>query len=183
MAHAPSHVELSRLRVILVNYRSIDNIRRQLMSGVLAGTRIVVVDNGSEPAAVSDLASGQVSAMFSSLPSLQGVAERGLVRVIAATAPSKSAATRNLPLMSATLPGFEYTTWYAMYVPLATPAVTVDRINAALRKALQDPAMEAKIEPHGTELIVSSPEEVSALVRRETEKWGRVIREAGIIID
>ena len=133
--------------------------------------------------AVNDLASGQVSAMFSSLPSLQGIADKGLVRVLAATSASTSPATRALPLMSAALPGFDYTTWYALYAPQATPAAVVKQINAAVRKALADPALEAKIEPHGVELLGSAPEEVAVWVQRDTEKWGRIVREAAISID
>ena len=85
--------------------------------------------------------------------------------------------------MSATLPGFDYTTWYAIYAPLATPNAVVERINAAVRKSLKDPALEAKIEPHGVELLGSTPEEVTAWVQRDTEKGGRIIRQAAISID
>jgi tripartite-type tricarboxylate transporter receptor subunit TctC len=121
--------------------------------------------------------------MFSSLPSLQGLADKGLVRVLAATAPSKSAATKSLPLIGTALPGFEYTTWYAMYAPLATPKGTVDAINAALAKALKNPAMVAKIEAAGTELQAGSPEEVQAWTQRDSDKWARVIRDAKISIE
>lgn len=150
------------------------------MFKALSKTDVLHVPYKGSAAAVADLASGQVSAMFSSLPSLQGLADKGLVRVVAATAPSKSPATRSLPLMSATLPGFEYTTWYAMYAPAATPAPVAERIQQLLHKALQDPALTARIEPHGTELLPGTAAEVQALVQRDTEKWGRVIRDAGI---
>ena len=153
------------------------------MFKALSHTDVLHVPYKGSSGAVNDLASGHVGAMFSSLPSLQGLADKGLVRVLAATAPSNSSATRRLPLMSATLPGFEYTTWYAMYAPAATPKALVDRINAVLRKALQDPALAARIEPHGTELLGSNPEEVLDWVRRDTDKWGRIIRDAGITID
>lgn len=153
------------------------------MFKALSGTNVLHVPYKGSSGAVNDLVSGQVSAMFSSLPSLQGVADKGYVRVLAATAPSTSPATRSLPLMSAALPGFEYTTWYAMYAPLATPAPVIAAINAALQKVLKDPALETKIEPHGVELMGSSPEEVNAWVKRDTEKWSRIIRSAGITLD
>ncbi|MFO1326389.1 MAG: tripartite tricarboxylate transporter substrate binding protein [Rubrivivax sp.] len=153
------------------------------MFKALSKTEVLHVPYKGSSAAFNDLASGQVSAMFSSLPSMQGLVDKGLVRVIAATAASRSSATRSLPLMSAALPGFDYTTWYAMYAPGGTPAALVERINALLRKALQDPAVAARIEPHGTELLGSSPDEVAQWVKRDTEKWSRVIREAGIRIE
>ena len=153
------------------------------MFKALSGTNVLHVPYKGSSGAVNDLVSGQVSAMFSSLPSLQGVVDKGYVRVLAATAPSTSPATRSLPLMSASLPGFEYTTWYAMYAPLATPTPVIASINTALQKVLKDPALQAKIEPHGVELLASSPDEVNAWVRRDTEKWSRIIRSAGIAID
>lgn len=149
----------------------------------LSKTDVLHVPYKGSSAAVGDLVSGQVSAMFSSLPSLQGVADKGYVRVVGATAPSSSAATKSLPLLSATLPGFDYTTWYAVYAPAATPTAVVQRLNAALRKVLQDPTLEAKIEPHGVELLASTPDEVLVWVRRDTEKWGRIIRDAHITTD
>jgi tripartite-type tricarboxylate transporter receptor subunit TctC len=94
-----------------------------------------------------------------------------------------SPATRQLPLMAASLPGFDYTTWYAMYAPVGTTNTVVEQVNAALRRVLKDPALEARIEPHGIELQGGSPEEVVAWTKRDTEKWSRIIREAKISID
>lgn len=153
------------------------------MFKALSGTNVLHVPYKGSSAAVNDLVSGRVSAMFSSLPSLQPVVDKGYVRVLAATAPSQSPATRSLPLMSAALPGFEYTTWYALYAPAATPAPVIASINAALQKVLKDPALAAKIEPHGMELTPSSPAEVLAYVRKDTEKWGQIIRKANITLD
>jgi len=148
-----------------------------------AGIRMNHVPYKGSAGAVNDLISGEVSAMFSSLPSLQGLADKGMVKVLAATAPSKSAATKSLPLISTSLPGFDYTTWYAMYAPLATPKPIVDSINAALNKALKNTAMVAKIEAAGTELQPGSPEDVMAWTQRDTDKWARVIRDAKISVE
>jgi len=153
------------------------------MFKALSKTDVIHVPYKGSAGAVNDLVSGEVSAMFSSLPSLQGLADKGLVKVLAATAPSKSNATKSLPLLGTALPGFDYTTWYAMYAPLATPKPVVDAINTALTKALKTPALVAKIEAAGTELQPGSPEEVQAWTQRDTEKWSRVIRDAKIAVD
>lgn len=153
------------------------------MFKALSKTDVLHVPYKGSASAVNDLVSGQVSAMFSSLPSLQGLADKGFVRVLAATAPSNSVATRSLPLISSTLPGFEYTTWYAMYAPLATPSPLVDRINQALQRALKNPGLIAKIEPAGTELQAGAPDDVTAWTLRDTEKWSRVIRDAKIAVE
>ena len=149
----------------------------------LTKTDVVHVPYKGSSAATNDLASGRVSAMFSSLPSLQGIVDKGYVRVLAATAPSKSPATRSLPLMSATIPGFEYSSWYAMYVPRQTPSAVVARINALLQQALKDPDLMSKIEPHGMELMPTGPEEVDTWVKRDEDKWRTVIQKAGITLD
>ena len=65
----------------------------------------------------------------------------------------------------------------------ATPRPWVVRIDGMLRKALLDPALQARIEPHGNELIGSTPEDVLAWVRRDADKWGRIVRSAGIALD
>lgn len=149
----------------------------------LTKTDVVHVPYKGSSAATNDLASGRVSAMFSSLPSLQGIVDKGYVRVLAATAPSKSPATRALPLMSVAIPGFEYSSWYAMYAPRQTPAAVIARINVLLQQALKDPELVGKIEPHGMELVPTGPEEVEAWVRRDEEKWRAVIQKAGITLD
>lgn len=149
----------------------------------LSGAETIHVPYKGSSGAVNDLVSGRVSAMFSSLPSLQAVVDKGYVRLLAATAPSKSPATRSLPLMSATLPGFEYSSWYAMYVPAATPDPVVLKINAALQKVLKDPAVIAKIDPHGMETLATTPDEVLQYVKKDTEKWGQIIRKANISLE
>jgi tripartite-type tricarboxylate transporter receptor subunit TctC len=70
-----------------------------------------------------------------------------------------------------------------MYAPQATPKATVDTINAALAKALRNPAIVTKIEAAGTELQAGSPEDVQAWTQRDSDKWSRVIRDAKISIE
>jgi tripartite-type tricarboxylate transporter receptor subunit TctC len=153
------------------------------MFKALSKTDVLHVPYKGSSGAVNDLVSGQVTALFSSYPSLQGLVDKGLLRVLAVTAPSQSPATKSLPLMSASLPGYEYTTWYAMYAPLATPTPLVQRIQQALARALQQPGLTAKIEAAGTELHAGTAQDVLVWTQRDTEKWSRVIREAKIAID
>ncbi|MFD0666680.1 Bug family tripartite tricarboxylate transporter substrate binding protein [Ramlibacter sp. MAHUQ-53] len=149
----------------------------------LAQADVVHVPYKGSAGAVNDLAAGRVQAMFSSLPSLQPLVDKGYVRLLAATAPSTSPATRSLPQMSATLPGFEYASWYAMYAPRQTPTPVVARINALMQQVLKDPDLKARIEPHGMELVPTGPEEVATWVKRDEDKWRAVISKAGITLD
>ena len=149
----------------------------------LSKTDVIHVPYKGSSGSVNDLISGQVSALFSSLPSLQGLIDKGYVRLLAATAPSQSPATKHLPLMSATLPEFEYATWYAMYAPLATPPALVERINQALTRALKNPALTSKVEAAGTELRAGSADEVLLWTQRDAAKWRRVIQDAKITLE
>jgi tripartite-type tricarboxylate transporter receptor subunit TctC len=153
------------------------------MFKTMTKTDVIHVPYKGSSGSVNDLISGQVSALFSSFPSLQGLVDKGFIRVLAATAPSNSPATKGLPLMSAALPGYEYSTWYAMYAPVATPPALVEKINQALTRALKNPALIAKIEAAGTELHPGSPDEVLQWTKRDTEKWSRVIRDAKIAVE
>ena len=149
----------------------------------LSKTDVIHVPYKGSSGSVNDLISGQVSALFSSLPSLQGLIDKGYVRLLAATAPSQSPATKHLPLMSATLPEFEYATWYAMYAPLATPPALVERINQALTRTLKNPALTSKVEAAGTELRTGSADEVLLWTQRDAAKWRRVIQDAKITLE
>jgi tripartite-type tricarboxylate transporter receptor subunit TctC len=153
------------------------------MFKALSGTDVIHVPYKGSAGAVNDLISGQVSALFSSLPSLQGLIDKGHVRLLAATAPSQSPATRHLPLMSTTLPGFEYATWYAMYAPVDTPKPVLMRINQALNQALRNPKLSDKVQSAGTELHAGTPEDVQQWTQRDFEKWRRVVESAKISID
>lgn len=153
------------------------------MFKLLSGTDVLHVPYKGSSGSVNDLISGQVSALFSSLPSLQGLIDKGYVRVLAATSRSNSPATKNLPLMSSTLQGFDYATWYAMYAPVGTSKELVERINKAINQALKNPKLADKVEAAGTELHPGTPEEVITWTKRDAEKWTKVIRAAKISIE
>ena len=153
------------------------------MFKMLSGTDVLHVPYKGSSGSVNDLISGQVSALFSSLPSLQGLIDKGYVRVLAATARSNSLATKNLPLMSSTLQGFDYATWYAMYAPIGTSKELVERINKSINQALKNPKLAEKVEAAGTELHPGTTQEVITWTKRDADKWTKVIRAAKISIE
>jgi tripartite-type tricarboxylate transporter receptor subunit TctC len=146
-----------------------------------AGIDIVHVPYKGSAPAMADLASGEVQAMFSSMPSLQPMIDRGAIRAIGMTARSRG--TAGIPLISEAVPGFEYTTWYGLFAPAGTPAAVIAALNAAVRQALADPALQRKLEPQGLEPQASTPEELAAYLRRESAKWAKVIQDARIRLD
>jgi tripartite-type tricarboxylate transporter receptor subunit TctC len=80
------------------------------------------------------------------------------------------------------LPGAESTSWGAVLAPAGTPAPVVARLHAALGEAMAQGAVRARMAQAGADPASSTPAELAALMRRETERWGRVVREAGITV-
>lgn len=131
--------------------------------------------------AMTDLAGGEVQAMFSSLPSMKGLIDKGAIRVIGVTAPSSSPAYKGIPVIKdAGVPNFEYTTWYGLYGPAGLPAAVVGRLSAALSSLAADKAFDERLLAQGVDLSISSAKELGERTRRETATWDKVIREAGI---
>lgn len=149
----------------------------------LTGMDMTHVPYKGTAAAISDLASGQVQAIFSSPPSLQAAIDKGYVKPMGMSAAGGTGSVKALPVISTTVPGFEFITWYALYAPLATPKPVVDRLQAALKKVLADPALVAKLEAQGVNLVSSTAEELEAAMKRDTAKWAKVIQDARITVE
>jgi tripartite-type tricarboxylate transporter receptor subunit TctC len=107
----------------------------------------------------------------------------GKARALAVTTPKRSSALPDLPTMNSIYPGFESDNWYAMFYPKGTPKPIVDKLNAEIRKALDTPEIKAFMPREALDPVSSSPEELSALLKAEIEKYARVIRLANIRVD
>lgn len=130
--------------------------------------------------AMTDLASGQVQAMFSSLPSMKGMVDKGLINVVGVTAESKSPNYQNYPLIKEALPGFEYVIWYGIYGPAGLPQNVVSKLSQALQKLGSDAQFEERLRDQGVDLHVTTAEVLADRTRKETAQWDKVIKEAGI---
>jgi tripartite-type tricarboxylate transporter receptor subunit TctC len=138
---------------------------------------------GSGPA-VNDLIGGQVDVMFDNLPSSIEHARAGTLRALAVTSSQRSPAMPDTPTLSESgLPGFEASSWFALFAPKGTPATITSRLNAAVNKALADPALAKRFADIGGEIRTMSPEELMSLVRSEHEKWGKVVKSAGVRLE
>lgn len=131
--------------------------------------------------AMTDLASGQVQAMFSSLPSMKGMVDKDLMRVVGVTAKSQSPTYRDYPLIKQSgLPDFEYTTWYGLFSPVGVPPAVLNKLGASLAKLATDKTFEARLREQGVDLHISAPKGLAERTRKETAQWDRVIRDSGI---
>lgn len=134
-------------------------------------------------AATTDLVSGQIHAMFGTMPSFTGMAQNGSLRVIGLTAPSAAAPLKGIPLISNTVRGFGYKSWNAIFAPNGTPEPVVARLYAAMKKASLDPGVARRFEEQGVDIELADAAELTDMIRKETGLWDKVIREANIQVN
>jgi tripartite-type tricarboxylate transporter receptor subunit TctC len=136
---------------------------------------------GGAPALV-DLIGGQVQVMFSPLPESIGAIKAGKVRALAVTTAERSQALPDLPTVAETIPGFEASTWQGIGAPKGTPAPIVAALNHRINAALADPKIRERLAALGSIPTPMSPDDYAKLIVAETEKWGKVIRDAHITL-
>jgi tripartite-type tricarboxylate transporter receptor subunit TctC len=138
---------------------------------------------GSAPA-LNDTVAGNVQIMLDQLPSALPMIQANRVRALAVTGPRRSALLPNVPTMAeAGFPEAQATSWGAVMAPSGTPAPVIERLNAVIREALAEPATQQRLAAAGADAVSSTPAELAATMRSETEKWGRVVREARITVN
>ena len=130
-----------------------------------------------------DLISGRMQLMVNPLPEMIPFVESGKLRAIAVTGLQRSAVMPNLPTVAETLPGFDVTTWNGLMAPAATPKEIVARLNTEVVKLLKAPATAKRMQELGLDTIASTPGEFADHLRRETEKWAKVVKAAGARIE
>jgi tripartite-type tricarboxylate transporter receptor subunit TctC len=138
---------------------------------------------GSAPA-LNDTVAGNVQVMLDQLPSALPMIQGNRVRALAVTGPRRSRLLPDLPTMAElSLPQAEATSWGAVLAPAGTPAPVVERLNAVIRESLAEPGVQQRLAAAGADAVSSTPAELAATMRSETEKWGRVVREARITVN
>ena len=111
----------------------------------LTGTTMQHVPYKGRQFAIPDLVGGQIQLMFDNMPSALPMAKDGKIRALAVTTAKRSAAAPELPTVAETLPGFEATTWFAMFAPAGTPPAVVARINAEMQRVFKLPDVVDKL--------------------------------------
>ncbi len=138
---------------------------------------------GSAPA-LNDTVAGNVQLMLDQIASALPQIQAGRVRALAVTGPRRHPALPDVPTVAEIgMPAAEATSWGAVMAPAATLGPTLARLNAVLRESLDLPAVRQRLAGVGADTLTSTPEELAAYLRAETEKWGRVVREARITVN
>ena len=142
----------------------------------------VLTYRGGGPAVIA-LISGEIGYIFATAPSIMPHLNSGKAKALAVTTPKRSSAFPELPTMNTIYPGFESDNWYAMFFPKGTPRPIIDKLNAEIRKALETSEVKAFMPREALDPVLSSPEELGALLKREIDKYAKVIRFANIRVD
>jgi tripartite-type tricarboxylate transporter receptor subunit TctC len=133
--------------------------------------------------ALTDLLGGQVQAYFGTLSGSIGSIRTGKLRALAVTTSTRSEALPNIPTLGEFVPGFEASLWFGTGAPRSTPAQIVRKLNDEINAALADPQMKARLADLGSTALLMSPSEFGSLIAEETEKWGTVVKSAGLKTD
>ena len=149
----------------------------------LAGIEMTHVPYRGATPAFNDLIPGRVDVMFNLISSSLPLVKAGQIRALAVAAPERAAVMPDVPTIAeAGIPGFDLSSWIALFVPAKTPPQVVGKLHADTVAVLAEPATRRKLEDMGVVVVGSTPAELAAQFRADIEKWGPIIKEAGISI-
>ena len=138
---------------------------------------------GSAPAELA-LAAGDVQFLTDTVNSVMGFVKDKRMKMLAVTTAKRMSLFPDVPTLAESgMPGFEVGAWQGIMVPAATPRPIVDRLNAEVMKALQNPEVRAKLAAQGAEPLGSTPAEYGAYVKKELARWGSVVKATGVTIE
>ena len=136
--------------------------------------------NGNGPAGTAVIG-GQVEILFGSLPAVLPHAKSGRVRPLAVGTPKRSPSLPDVPTVAESgYPGFDASLWLAIMAPAGTPAPIVDRLQKEIHAVIASPDTADALNKAGAEPITSTPAELAALVKNGVEKYGKVVKQAGV---
>ncbi len=137
---------------------------------------------GGAPALVA-LVSGEVDMSYENSLIITPHVKSGKVKGLAVTSAKRSALLPDLPTIAETLPGYSASGWYGLLAPAATPKPVIVRLHTEAVKALRAPDVVDKLSSHGAEPVASTPEEFTAFIRSETDKWAKLVKTANMRTD
>ena len=181
-------LEYARRNPGKINYGSSGNgtsvhLAMELFKSMTRTYMLHIPYKGSAPV-VTDLIAGQVDVMFDNMPNVIGHVRAGKMKALAVTTAQRSPLAPEIPtLAEAGVPGYEQTAWFGVLAPAGTPRDIIGRLNAEIIKVLNAPDVKERFGKQGVEVRTSTPEQFSTFLRSEVDRWGKVIREAGIKAD
>jgi tripartite-type tricarboxylate transporter receptor subunit TctC len=161
-----------------------EHVAGELFKLVTGTTNLAQVQYRGEALALADLLGAHLDVVFASLPASIEYVRAGNLRALAVTSAVPSAALPDTPVMADFVPGFEASAWFGVVTPKNTPTEIIEKLNNEINAALADPRMKARFADLGAMAFPpGSPAEFGKFITRDTEKWGKVVKSAGIKID
>jgi len=181
-------IALAKAQPGKLNYASAGNGVANHLAGELfkqmTGTDIVHVPYKGAPQAVSDVVAGHMQLMFNSIAPIVGHIKANRVRVLGIASLQRSPQLPDVPTISESgVPGFEAVNWFGLFAPAKTPKAIIDKVNAATVKVMHAPEMQAQFNKFGADPVGSRVAEFSAFVRRDMEKYAKIVKLSGAKVD
>lgn len=134
-------------------------------------------------AALTDVIAGRVQLMFETAPNALSHYRAGRVRALGVSSARRSGSAPELPTIGETVPGYEVTTWTALYAPAGTPREVVQRVASEMVKLARTKDYTERLAQLGSDAPESSPEHLAAFMQGEIAKWGKLVKDTGAKID
>jgi tripartite-type tricarboxylate transporter receptor subunit TctC len=150
---------------------------------MMTGVNMAHVPYRGGAPALTDLLAGQVQVYFSPMPAAIAYIKAGKLRALAVTTAVRSEALPEIPTLGEFVPGYEASIWLGIGAPKATPAEIVNKLNKEVNAALAGPKIKARLADLGGTALTGSPADFGKLIVEETEKWGKVVKFAGVKAD
>ncbi len=159
---------------------SIPHLAMEQLKDASGANLLHVPYKGAAPA-ITDVMSGQVAAFFGDVPGLITYVRGGKLKPVGIAAAKRHPALPEVKTLAEQgIPNVDTNNWYALFAPAATPPATVTALNEAVRRALSQPGVKARLLDAGTEAAPSTPAELASLLKRDTDKWARLIQDKKI---
>ncbi len=130
--------------------------------------------------AITDLIGGQTQVMFATMPTILPYVKSDKLRGLAVTGATRDPSMPDLPSISETLPGFDVKNWIGLFAPVGTAPAIVKKLHDEVSKIMQQTAVQKKLESEGAKFYAMTPEAFGAFQKKESARWGKIIKSAGI---
>ena len=150
----------------------------------MSGAQFTHVPYKGAPQAVTDVLAGHMNMMFNSIAPIVAHIRAGRVQVLGISSSKRSSQLPDVPTISeAGVPGYEAENWFGLFAPARTPQRIVARLNEAVVKIVRSSEIQAQFTALGADAVGNSPEEFAAFVRRDMERYARVVKLSGAKLD
>jgi len=181
-------IALARSNPGKLNYASqgsgtTSHLTTELFKSMAGGVQITHVPYKGTAPALADLLGGQVDMMVDNLGVSLPHVKSGKLRALAVASPRRFRTLPEVPTLAETLPGFESVAWFGIVGPPKTPAAIAEKVAAGVAETLRNPDVLRRLSELSADPLGLSPAETAAFMKQETERWGGVIRSAGVKLD